>query len=277
MYINHTLKTNMDTTIKIEEAKLQIHIEYSKKIELGNYIDSLNSINNEYTQYIHETPNHLDPEEIKLLVNEIRTGSIITELITFSPTLLPFIENTNTILDFTKHIANVINLLKSKNNIIQNTEQLPSTNTLTNIQGLVSPILNDPKGKITLEGCNFGDNCNVSIFIDSNEARKIHAKAQEIKNFKPTPDSNIKEQVLLFFTQTNGSTKNINSDKGVIESISKGSVKVRFASNELKRSMLLEQHPYKVAYIVDVEIETVDNKPRLYKVLKFHEYIDLSD
>lgn len=267
----------METTIKIEETKLQIHIEYSKKIELGHYIDSLNSINDEYTQYIRETPSYFDPEEIKLLVNEIKTGSIITELIAFSPALLPFIENTNTILDFTKHLANVINLLKSKDSEIQNSEQLPSPNTLTNIQGLVSPILNDPNGKITLEGCQFGDNCNVSIFLDSKDARKIHAKAQELKNIKPTPDSNIKEQALLVFTQTNGSTKNINSDKGVIESITKGAVKVRFASDELKKSMLLEQHPYKVAYIVDVEIETVDNKPRLYKVLKFHECIDLSE
>ena len=41
--------------------------------------------------------------------------------------------------------------------------------------------------------------------------------------------------------------------------------------------MLLEQHPYRVAYIVDVEIETVDNKPKLYKVLKFYECIDIDE
>lgn len=267
----------MKTAVKFDDSKLQIHIEYSNKIELEHYINSLHSVNSEYLNYISTARNHLQPNDIKLYVNEIRSGSIITDLIAYSPTMLAFAEHANTLIDFTKHITKTINLLKnnSAQEIIK--EDKINTTTLNNIQDLVEPILNDNKGKISFDAVNIGDNCTIHLTINSTNANEIYNNAQAIKDFRPSPKTNIKEQVLLIFTQTNGSTKNINSDKGIIESITKSAVKVRFTSDELKKSMLIEQHPYKVAYIVDVEIETIDDKPLLYKVLKFHEHIDLSE
>lgn len=78
----------METLVKFDESKLQIHIEYSNKIELAHYINSLNSINSEYSNYISKAENHLQADDIKLFINEIRSGSIITDLIAYSPTML---------------------------------------------------------------------------------------------------------------------------------------------------------------------------------------------
>lgn len=280
MYKIHTNtleKLSMETRVKFDESKLQIHIEYSNKIELAHYINSLDSVNSEYSNYIRTAENHLQPDDIKLFVNEIRSGSIITDLIAYSPTLLAFAEHANTLLDFTKHIANTINLLKnhSTHEIIED-EKL-TTSTLSNIQGLVEPILNDKNGKISFEGVNFGNNCTVNVTINSSDAKDIYNKAQSIKEFRPTPETNIKEQVLLVFTQTNSSTKNTNNDKGVIESISKNTVKIRFTNDELKKEMLFNQHPYGVAFIVDVEIQTINEKPFIYKILKLHECINIDE
>lgn len=267
----------METTIKFEESKLQVHIEYSNKIELAHYITSLNSINEEYSQYISKASNHLQPEDIKLFVNEIRTGSIITDLIAYSPTMLAFAEHANTLLDFTKYLASTINILRTKTIKEIATNQEITQSSLTNIQGLVEPIINDSKGKISFEGINFGNNCNVSFIINSTDANEIYEKAQLAKNFKPSPDTNIKEQVLLVFTQTNASTKNTNNDKGVIESISKNTVKIRFANDGLKKDMLFNQHPYGVAFVVDVEIQTIHDKPFIYKILKLHECLKIDE
>lgn len=267
----------METTVKFEESKLQIHIEYSNKIELIHYINSLNSVNSEYSNYIQKASNHLQPEDIKLYVNEIRSGSIITYLIAYSPTMLAFVEHANTLLDFTKHIANTINILKTKSvQEIVKDEQI-STTSLNNIQNLVEPIINDSKGKISFEGLNFGDNCTISFMINSPDANEIYTKAQSAKSFKPSPNTNIREQVLLIFTQTNSSTKNTNNDKGVIESISKNTVKIRFDNDSLKKEMLFNQHPYGVAFVVDIEIQTINDKPFIYKVLKLHECINIDE
>lgn len=263
--------------IIVSETKLQVHIKYSNKIELSHYINSLNSLNTEYYEYLRYSSDHLQPDDIRLYVNEIKTGSIITDLIAYSPTLLAFAEHANTIIDFTKHLYSNINLLKTKT-----TEQIADGNTikpnsLSNIQGLIEPILNDPQGQIAFSGLTFGDNCNVTFAINSSEAQEIYNKAQEIKDFKPTPDIYFREKVLLIFTQTNASTRNTNNDKGVIEIISKNTVKIRFINDDLKKSMLYDQSPYGVVFVVDIEIQTINDKPFIYKVLKLHECLEIDD
>jgi len=40
--------------------------------------------------------------------------------------------------------------------------------------------------------------------------------------------------------------------------------------------MLYGENPFKSAYIVDVEVETIQNKPVVYKILNFYERIDRS-
>lgn len=76
----------METQIIVSETKLQVYIKYSNKIELSHYTNSLNSLNNEYYEYIRNSNDHLQLEDIRLYVNEIKTGSIITDLIAYSPT-----------------------------------------------------------------------------------------------------------------------------------------------------------------------------------------------
>ena len=99
----------METQFIVSETKLQVHIKYSNKIELSHYINSLNSLNTEYYEYLRSSSDHLQPEDIRLYVNEIKTGSIITDLIAYSPTLLAFAEHANTIIDFAKHLYSNIN------------------------------------------------------------------------------------------------------------------------------------------------------------------------
>lgn len=267
----------METQIKFEESKLQVHIKYSNKIELSHYTNSLNSLNAEYFEYIRHSKDHVTTEDIRLYVNEIRTGSIITELIAYSPTLLAFAENSNTIIEFSKHLFQNIKILSTKSSKEIADENTLKPNSLSNLQGLVEPILNDPKGQISLNGVTFGDHNTVSFVINSKEAHEIYNRTQEIKDFKPVPNINIREKVLLVFTQTNSSPKNTNNDKGIIESISKNTVKIRFANDHLKKTMLFDQHPYGVVFVVDIEIQTINDKPFIYKVLKLHECLSIDD
>lgn len=264
----------METKILVSETKLQVYIKYSNKIELAHYINSLSS---EYYEYIRQSNNHLQPEDIRLYVSEIKTGSIITDLIAYSPTLLAFAENANSIIDFARNLYDNINILRTKSPKQIADENILKQNSLSNIQGLVEPILNDPKGEITLSGITIGNNSTVSIHINSNDANRLYNTAQEVKDFKPTPKINFREKVLLIFTQTNASPKNTNNDKGIIESISKNKVNIRFDNDELKKTMLFDKHPYGVVFVVDIEIQTINDKPFIYKVLKIHECLEMDD
>ena len=45
--------------------------------------------------------------------------------------------------------------------------------------------------------------------------------------------------------------------------------------NEIKKGIALDEaFPFSKAFLVDVIVETINGKPRLYKVTKYHEAID---
>ena len=57
----------------------------------------------------------------------------------------------------------------------------------------------------------------------------------------------------------------------IIESISKGPVKT-ITKDNLKPNMFLDSRKiFDLAYIVDVEVETIDDMPKLYKIVNLHD------
>lgn len=48
-----------------------------------------------------------------------------------------------------------------------------------------------------------------------------------------------------------------------------------FADDEIKTKMLAtDPNPFKLAFVVDVSVDTVSGKPALYKVLHLHEWFE---
>ncbi|CAM9314088.1 class I SAM-dependent methyltransferase [Acinetobacter bereziniae] len=84
------------------------------------------------------------------------------------------------------------------------------------------------------------------------------------------------KQVVLYWTQTR--SDNRKGYKGIIESISDKEVKILFDSDEIQYEMIHgEDQIYEKAYVVDVYVETIKDKPAVYKIKKFHESIDLPE
>ena len=79
--------------------------------------------------------------------------------------------------------------------------------------------------------------------------------------------------------------KKMNSVGGVIASYPIGDQDVfiiygaddTFYDDKIKYSMTKEAHPFKSFFIVDVEIETVNDRPVLYKIKKLHSIEDIND
>jgi hypothetical protein len=82
------------------------------------------------------------------------------------------------------------------------------------------------------------------------------------------PSSRVLLDEVLTLHQVKGVPKAQAGDKGIIETVSKSPVKLWYASDDIKRSILeLHENPFRLAFIVDVDVKTVDDKPALYKVL----------
>lgn len=249
----------MEVTQK-SPTELVIYIKNAEPIELGDFANSMSGLANEYE--------HQHKGDVKLLIKEIHHGSIIATLITAGVGVLPFIENSNHIIDFGKHLMNILTYLKGKH-----TETPPplTQQTLQNINKFVEPIAKDSGSVVQIEGDN-----NM-IIINSAEANEIQRNAQIELARLNTPITGIHKNALMYFNQTRADNRQ-GGDKGVIEAISPKEVKVIFDTPELKNRIIRQsERVYDNAYVVDVNVQTVNQKPALYTVINFHEVVPLND
>jgi hypothetical protein len=103
--------------------------------------------------------------------------------------------------------------------------------------------------------------------IQNTIQRRIHGMRE--------PVTGVHNNVVLYWYQARGTPASSPIDKGVIESLSSNPVKVLFTSDAIKAALLLEEdNPFRMVYLVDVAVETVNGRPILYKVLAVHEKLE---
>ena len=94
------------------------------------------------------------------------------------------------------------------------------------------------------------------------EASAIQNNIQRLIQEMREPVTGMHLNVLLCWYQARNISVSGPGDKGVIESISPNPVKVVFSTDTIKTTMLLEdENPFRMAYIVDVAVETVNGRP----------------
>lgn len=260
----------IDLDAHIEEAMLQVRINNTQPIDLIDYAQSMLNLGNEYSDFIGKTESHLSSDDIKLYVKEIRTGSIITELVAIAPSLMPFMEHSNSVLDFANHIKVNFDYLLGRGNKPKDIDK----STLNRISKFVEPIANDSGSVLQIDASN--NQGEIHIHLNSENANAIQNRAnKELEKLKE-PVIGLHKKVVLYWSQARNDNKK--GDKAIIESISDREVKVIYDSDELKYQMIHEQpHIFDIGYVVDVYVETIKDKPVAYKVINFHDTVDLPE
>lgn len=254
-----------------EVARLTIEIKNSRPVELLELTQSFQSFADEYRRYLLQSEEPPIADDVKLYIKEIRSGSIITDLVALSAMALPFVENANSIIGFGDHLKKAYDFLTGKS------EEKPDLEKTSyeNLSRFVEPIAKDNASQIN---CSTVVNGTVilNIHLDSPSANAAqNIASREIQALKE-PTTGFKEKVLLYWYQARNDTKSTTGDKAIIESIHKGPVKAIFAHAGIKAKMLLDaENPFIHAFVVDVIVETVNERPALYKIIDVHEKIDM--
>lgn len=254
-----------------ETAKLTVKFNNKFPVDLVDYSNAMIGLGNEYSAFICESDIHLQPEDIKLFVNHITTGSIIIELMALAPSLIPFVEHANTVFDFVKNVKENIEYLKKSNLIEDNSKKL-DTQSLNRYIKLVEPVVKDNGSILHIDASN--NSGAIHIHLNNKDARIVKENANKILDKMKEPIIGLHKNVILYWVQARMDNKK--GDKAVIESISEKEVKVIFEDENIKHQILHAQpHPFNYSYLVDVNVETVKGNPALYKVLNFHEVIEI--
>ena len=151
-----------------EEYKLTIEIKNTKPVELIDLTDSLLSLADEYKRFLVSQAGPVLSEEIKLYVKEIKTGSIITDIIAIAPGALPFAEYAMTLIDFSGYIQKAVKFF------LGDKEEDPKLDkrSYENLSRFLEPVAKDNASQLNCHTTINGD-VNLVLNVGSIEANAL--------------------------------------------------------------------------------------------------------
>lgn len=252
------------------EATLVIKIDNKKPVEITDFTDSFQAIGNEYYKFLLESTNYKLSKDTKLYVREITTGSITTVLTDLILPVLPFVEYSNSIIEYSK-------FLKAGFDFFLGRGEKPKAFDYTdcnNFNNIIKPTAKDNGSQVIFTGdvSNVVNNPIINFNFNSIEANAIQNGIATEKKLLKEPSLLIHENVLFYWDSAKYSDKSKSIDKGYIDSLNTAPLKVVFTNQDTKKAMLdSDSNPFHLAYLVDVEVMTVQNLPIAYKILTLHE------
>jgi hypothetical protein len=248
-------------------VKLTFEIKNQHPVELVDLTQSLLSFADEYKRYIAGNEDPVVAEDVRLYVKEMRSGSIIADLVANAPYALPLIENANTVFEFIKYLKEATDYLLGKSD---KKPELDKAN-YENFVKILEPISKDHSSQLNIGAININQpQAPVIINLNSLESNAAQNAAKRELDALKEPVTGMHEKVLLYWYQARNDPHSDKGDRAIIESIFSSPVKVVFV-NETIKAKILSGDLFHLAYVVDVAVETIKGRPALYRILEMHE------
>jgi hypothetical protein len=275
------------TDSMISNARLSLQFDVEKPVELVDLTLALGSFANQYQRFIEWKTRgaSLQPEElkesIKLYITKIESNCIITELAAYSATSLPVIyhaiEHAKTYAEFAKFFNSSIKVLTGE--FIPERWQWWKSQRRDFIDwsNVLAPVAKIKNGKVNLSVKEQVEKDTVKRIVEySFESREVIAAQQgaikqlEASEFKEAADY---KSVLMHMPQMHQNktkkTGKTSPDMGIIETIYPKELPVFWLSDmDAKKVKGQAESPFKLNYVVDVNVQTVAGAPRAYRILR---------
>jgi hypothetical protein len=252
-----------------------LHLNNTRPVDLIDLSRAFDAFAQEYKRSLEVSDNSQIENEISLHVTSLKSGSIIAELAALAPYALPLVENAKTVIDFCSNLKVAFDWLRGEANRPKEIE----TDQLENYAAIVKPVVKDAGSQLNITGGVSAKNLTIinapiTISLDHSAASFVHDGAKREIALLSKRKAGIHEKVVLRWYQARNDPRSKSGDRGIVESIQRSSVRVLFMNASVKAKMLSGiRNPFKQAYLVDVAVETVQDKPVLYRILDFHEII----
>lgn len=251
---------------------LRVRIANSEPVELVDLARCLGALGNEYIRNAQRQGCSVRDEDVKLLVKEVRSGSIEIDLVQIGFAVgMATVTNFNAVCDFAANLKTGMAWLIEKKG--KKPEALASRASLKNYHDILEPVAKDHDGVLTIAPMEINapvENLTLNLIT-------IHANAgqngveRELEAMK-LPATNMHEKVLLRWYQARNDASAKTGDMAIVESVNEDPVKTIFLSESTKARMLaIEENLFRRAFVVDIKVETLREKPRLYVIQTIHD------
>lgn len=260
-------------TIEIDfDKKLEIKINNEKPVNLTDLTVSLLDLSSQFQRFVESESSEDYDISSELLIKEVRSGSIIVELVTKAAPLVPLLWQGGSLYQWVSTSSNIIDWFLGK---VNNPPQNLTKKDLQQWKNIIEPVAKDAGSQLVISA---SDNATVinQLIVSSEQANA----AQNFINRKIVamgePADHIHSKKVLVWYQTKFDTNSETGDKAIVEDIRKNPTKVIFENNAVKEAMLhghnnFNKQWHELAYVVDIEVQTINGVPKLYKILRYYE------
>lgn len=247
---------------RLPNTSLVLTISNDGPIELVRLSESLSALAASFARYADRNGLAINGDDVRLYVKEIRSGSIQIELIALANTVPMIIEQARSILEFARFLSDTIRYFRGE------ADKPPAETTTKDAQDVkyfLGPVAADPKASLQITARE-NSTVNVTLNISSNDANAVQNRATNFVAQQSAPVTGVQRQMLFYWYQARDQRAAKAGDLGIIEAISPRAVKTLISSDEVKEQMLGEAL-FRKAYVVDVDVQTINGRPNLYKIL----------
>ena len=269
---------NSPEAFELKPEILRFEIRNNLPLDLSDFALAMMSFSNEFQKHNGANFPEIPSDKPRLFVKEIRSGSVIADLVAAAASSLPLvIEHGESILKFGKWFKSAVDFYAGKSN------DRPSgidNRSLKNMCDIIAPVAKDRSSQLNIGVINVNaTNPIFHVTYNSDEASAARGRMLTELGEGAKIQRNRHERVLMYWHQARNITDSPVGDRVVIESVSKSALKVVFANESLKfRTIsMANENPFKLGFIVDVEVQTVRDVPKAYTVTDVYDSISLFD
>lgn len=250
---------------------LTVELKNSKPVDLIDFTGSLLALAEEFNEYAVGKSADPIPGNVRLYVREMRPGSIIADLMPAGEQLSWVLDHKDIVAGFVTHIKEIAQYFLGNVGLPK-----PSCQSAERMFRMMEPVAKDSSSQLNIMAT---DNARVEVhqhfhagFLEAGAVQNTVAKLR----LPEPPATAIQTDRIMMLEQVKNDASAKTGDRGIIESIWGGPVKLQFLSEAAKQRVIaISENPFQKAFVVDVEAKTARGRPVIYRVLEVKEVIDL--
>ncbi|WP_414898421.1 hypothetical protein [Rhodovulum sp. YEN HP10] len=267
-----------------EQDSIVLRIDRKTPLTLERLTFGMMAMGAEYEKFIQSQHPNAEDHEADLLVQRVKEGSIVIELV---GALAPIFQGMNNIIifeQFTNLVKGRLSTLSKPNGRLDDT----SPRELENLARMVETVAGDSGGTGEMLAVQYNSDSGekhvtASIFWKAKDAEQVVSNARaQIREIRGG-ESDKQCGLLMHLFQTNISEAvpdRSSGEKGIIESISPKPKRLIYASDlagqRIKGAWSDERiSPYDLGFVVDVDVQMVNGRPSAYRILEVHDVFPL--
>lgn len=278
------------------DGRIVLKLDGEGPFDLDDLTAAFGAVSRQYQKTIRRLGSEPGITDARLVVTRLQSGSVEAHIAVFGMVagsvvaLLPVLDGAVLLLDLMKHLQSGFQWFAGRSGPkpkLDRDEPQDFYRLAKTVAGKENGRLRaDYRRTRSPEGT---EETIVSIDLDRQDlGRVMESTAAEIAKLQPSEPAlpshvtgGLQRGLLFRWHQANRDPAKPEGqktgDRGIIDVISPTAVRVYFVTPDLKARMRDVPYPFRTGFVVDVLVQIVDGKPKLYTIQELHEMVDLDD